>query len=445
MSTINLHDVDCLEGLRELPAESVHCCVTSPPYWGLRDYKIKPQIWDDPGDCEHEWYSDTVEAKTGTGGNWQQAKNGDELKHGRHQTRFKGDTKKANQCETVIVNQGFCRKCGAWKGNLGLEPTPELYVQHIVTVFREVKRVLRNDGTLWLNIADTYSGGKIGRDDQQDFYLRTHGYESKSLTEASSRKPIEGIKEKNLVGVPWLVALALRADGWYLRDSIIWYKSNPMPESVKDRCTKSHEYIFLFAKCSRYYYDAFAIREPASYGGNEARDSRAQNGHKSNPDDMRNGIRPRESVKRGGFSGKTNALKGREASRAVTETRNKRSVWPVPTKPFKDAHFATYPEELIEPCILAGTSAEGCCSSCGSPLVRVLNDKQQTIRWDKSCKCSDNKTAPCLVLDPFAGSGTTAVVAARGFRDFVGYEISPEYIEIARNRIKQTVKESFFE
>lgn len=439
-----------MEGLRELPAESVHCCVTSPPYWGLRDYKIKPQIWDDPGDCTHEWSTDTIEARTGTGGNWQQAANGVALRTGKDQTRFKGDCTEANKCEIVDVETAFCLKCGAWLGCLGLEPTPELYVKHMVDVFREVWRVLRDDGTVWLNLGDSYAGGGRGGNPANSAY-------QKQVTNAGSKvipSPIpDNLKPKDLVGAPWMVAFALRADGWYLRQNIIWNKPNPMPESVKDRCTKAHEDIFLLARKPRYFYDAAAIREPASYGDDEARYSRARNGHKSNPDDLRNGIRPR-SWKGSGFDvGKTAAVKnegfrkvpsnwdtepgthgsfhrdgrakkksGNKDRKSALErgcpdpgvcgsvpwegdTRNKRSVWTVPTKPFKEAHFATFPEELIEPCILAGCPEGG------------------------------------VVLDPFAGAGTTGVVAARGYRNFIGFEINPEYCEMAQNRIEAITRQ----
>lgn len=508
-----------MEGLRELPDESVHCCVTSPPYWGLRDYKIKPQIWDDPGDCTHEWSTDTIEARTGTGGNWQQAANGVALRTGKDQTRFKGDCTEANKCEIVDVETAFCLKCGAWLGSLGLEPTPELYVKHMVDVFREVWRVLRDDGTVWLNLGDSYAGGGRGGNPEDSIYQKqATNYGSSVLP-----SPIpDNLKPKDLVGAPWMVAFALRADGWYLRQNIIWNKPNPMPESVKDRCTKAQEDIFLLAKKPRYFYDATAIREPASYGDDEARYSRARNGHKSNPDDLRNGIRPR-SWKGSGFDvGKTAAVKnegfrkvpsnwdtepgthgsfhrdGRAKKKSGNkerkpgsargcpegtgsnvcgsvpwegDTRNKRSVWTVPTKPFKEAHFATFPEELIEPCILAGTSAQGCCALCGAPLVRLTEtqyrkhenyygDKQKvrnsrgeagtaynepvatrTTGWASSCDCETGKIVPCTVLDPFAGAGTTGVVAARGYRNFIGFEINPEYCEMAQNRIEAITRQ----
>ncbi|WP_294348022.1 site-specific DNA-methyltransferase [Prosthecochloris sp.] len=408
MSTINLHNVDCLEGLRDLPDESVHCCVTSPPYWGLRDYKIKPQVWDDPGDCEHEWHSERVQARTGTGGNWQQAANGVALRTGKDQTRFKGNCAEANKCETVEIDTGFCRKCGAWLGSLGLEPTPELYVKHMVDVFREVRRVLREDGTLWLNLGDSY-GNTIGK--------------------ARPRKNPKSIKPKDLIGVPWLVAFALRADGWYLRQDIIWHKPNPMPESVRDRCTKAHEYVFLLSKSRQYYYDAAAIREPASYGDNGSsfdvgKTAAAKNEgfRKKVPSNWDTEPGTHRSYHRDGRANKKSGNKERKPGSArgcpegtgsnvcgsvpwQGDTRNKRSVWTVSTKPFKDAHFATFPEELIEPCILAG--------------------------------CPEGET----VLDPFAGAGTTGVVAARGYRNFIGFEINPEYCEMARKRIEAITRQ----
>ena len=414
MSTINLHNVDCLEGLRDLPDESVHCCVTSPPYWGLRDYKIKPQVWDDPGDCEHEWHVDTIEARAGTGGNWQQAANGVALRTGKSQTRFKGNCAEANKCETVEIDTGFCRKCGAWLGSLGLEPTPELYVKHMVDVFREVRRVLREDGTLWLNLGDSYGNGKVGRDDQQRFYDRTHGYKSKTIGKARPRKKPKGIKPKDLIGIPWMVAFALRADGWYLRQDIIWHKPNPMPESVRDRCTKAHEYVFLLSKSRQYYYDAAAIKEPLAQTSiaRLSQDIGKQNGSNRVPGKT-NG--PMKAVgKSGNKERKPGSARGCPEGTGSNvcgsvpwqgDTRNKRSVWTVSTKPFKDAHFATFPEELIEPCILAG--------------------------------CPEGET----VLDPFAGAGTTGVVAARGYRNFIGFEINPEYCEMAWKRIEAITRQ----
>jgi DNA modification methylase len=296
-TTQTIYQGGALEVLRSLPSESVHCCVTSPPYWGLRDYGVE--------------------------------------------------------------------------GQLGLESTPEEYVSKMVEIFREVKRVLRNDGTLWLNLGDCYNGsGGAGGD-----------YNKGGLKEGQPKYPgrkIARLKPKDLVGIPWRVALALQADGWYLRSDIIWHKPNAMPESVKDRCTKAHEYIFLLSKSKKYYYDADAIREPLS--AHRAK----QAGQKVEP-----GNRQRGSE--GHFDGHKwfmNPL-----------GRNKRSVWTVPTQPFPEAHFAVYPPALITPCILAGCPVGG------------------------------------TVLDPFAGSGTTLLVAQRLGRSGIGIELNPDYCAMASRRI----------
>jgi DNA modification methylase len=310
-----------------MPNGTVQCCVTSPPYWGLRDYDL-------------------------------------------------GEV------------------------SIGLEKTPEEYVANIVGAFREVWRVLRPDGTLWLNLGDCYHGsggengnGGLGVDtsEQHGLYRRNPRKNKGNVAEHAVNRARRG---KNLAGIPWRVAFALQADGWYLRSDIIWHKPNPMPESVTDRPTKAHEYLFLLAKQPRYYYDAEAIKEPA--GG--------WNG--SNFDDARDleirpttGRKPRESKKRGEFNGKTNALPGREAFRAITETRNRRDVWTIPTQPYRGAHFATFPEKLVEPCILAGSPVNG------------------------------------LILDPFCGSGTTGAVARRLGREFIGIDMSMKYLKLASERI----------
>lgn len=300
---------NALTELAKLPTETVHCCVTSPPYWGLRDYGVATQ--------------------------------------------------------------------------LGLERTPEEYVEKMVGVFAEVRRVLRDDGTLWLNIGDSYARMQEGNVPQ------SKNAECQPPT-IRGRLPNAGLKAKDLVGIPWRLAFALQAAGWYLRADIIWHKLNPMPESMKDRPTKSHEYIFLLAKQERYYYDAEAIKEPSEYGS-QGGCSSWQTGRAI----------PRESRKRGTFNGKTESLEGRNAFRAITETRNKRSVWTVPTAPFKDAHFATFPPALIRPCILAGCPMGG------------------------------------TVLDPFAGSGTTGEVAEMEGRNSILIELNPKYIAMIRRRTAQ--------
>ena len=291
---------DCLESLRAMPDQLAHCCVTSPPYFGLRDYGVDGQI--------------------------------------------------------------------------GLEDTPQAFVARLVEVFREVRRVLRDDGTLWLNLGDSYANdGKWGGSTGGKATAALHG-----KTGIGRRKLHTGLKPKELIGVPWRVAFALQADGWYLRQDIIWHKPNPMPESVRDRCTKAHEYIFMLSKGPRYYFDADAMKEEAvgRPSGNKLRKSRPT----------------QQALQRGDQCGSVPWEGG--------ETRNRRSVWTVSTKPYKEAHFATYPPDLIEPCILAGCPVGG------------------------------------TVLDPFGGSGTTAGVAIKHGRRAILCELNPEYAALVPERVR---------
>ena len=263
-------------------------------------------------------------------------------------------------------------------GQIGLEQTPDEYVADLVQVFREVWRALRDDGTVWLNLGDSYSGSGNGSND----YRESGASISKNDNKYGSHKPgpIRGLKSKDLIGIPWMVAFALRADGWYLRQDIIWAKPNPMPESVKDRCTKSHEYIFLLSKSAKYYYDNEAVKEPANYP-NDDRKARAKEDHKSMPDGLRNGLRP------GNYD-------------YDMTSRNKRDVWTVTTKPYRGAHYATFPPKLIEPMILAGCPAGG------------------------------------IVLDPFVGSGTTVMVANHLGRKGIGLDLNFKYLkDNAKERI----------
>lgn len=314
MELNKIYQGHCLDILKTFVDQSVNTVITSPPYWGLRDYGVDEQI--------------------------------------------------------------------------GLESTVEEYVNALVAVFREVKRVLRDDGTLWLNLGDAYAGSGKGawsvKNKQKHVYVpNPEGNETKI-----NNVPI-GLKPKDLIGLPWRVAFALQADGWYLRQDIIWNKPNAMPESVTDRPTKAHEYIFLLSKSPKYFYDHDVIKEPAIYGTQDIRGSRGASGP---PQQKR-----RENKERGSFQGKY----GKEAFRAIRDTRNKRSVWTVSTKPLKEAHFATFPEDLIEPCVLAGCPING------------------------------------VVLDPFFGAGTTGLVSLKHGRNFVGIELNPKYIKIAENRLSE--------
>lgn len=324
MELNKIYNQDCLTGMQQLPDQSVHCCVTSPPYWGLRDYGV---------DGQH-----------------------------------------------------------------GLEETPEAFISRQVEVFRELRRVLRDDGSLWVNIGDSYAasgrGGGGGSFQNNDMGTKV----SKSN---NKRSPVTGYKRKDLVGIPWMLAFALRADGWYLRQDIIWSKPNPMPESCQDRCTKAHEYIFLLTKSEKYYYNAAAIATPykektyttfgivsKGYGDgtgliqseNWARDVKIR--------------KPKQWKMPDGWDQRTKEEQQFEGA-------NKRSVWTMATKPFKEAHFATFPEELPYTCILAG--------------------------------CPENG----VVLDPYMGAGTTALVARKTNRNFIGFELNPEYLAIAENRLQK--------
>ncbi len=300
MTTQRIIQGDCIDGLRTLPEASVHCCVTSPPYWGLRDYG-------------HD-------------------------------------------------------------GQIGLESTPEAYVARMVEVFREVRRVLRDDGTLWVNLGDSYFGTGRGPTHPTGFHGGDNGtsFPTKGVYSHST------LKGKDLVGIPWRVAFALQADGWWLRQDIIWHKPNPMPESVRDRCTKAHEYVFLLTKSERYYYDAEAVSEAAKH-----QDAK--------------GI---PYATRRVLDGTATSIGRQERTYDAKPTRNRRSVWTITTKPYSGAHFAVMPSDLVEPCIKAG--------------------------------CPEGGT----VLDPFVGSGTTLAVAAELGRNAIGCELNPSYIELAERRIK---------
>lgn len=309
---------DSLEVIKTLPDNSINCCVTSPPYWGLRNYGVEGQI--------------------------------------------------------------------------GLEKTPEEYVGKMVAVFGEVRRVLKADGTLWLNLGDSYANQKTG-DTYSGFNDRYFGRETDGGKQAQTvsnadigRLDFNGLKPKDLVGIPWRVAFALQADGWYLRQDIIWHKPNPMPESVTDRCTKAHEYVFLMSKSQQYYYDNEAIKERTLTKDNSNRN--------------------RDITKLNNTPGRTKMM-GLKTN--DYDNRNKRSVWTVATKPFKEAHFAVFPPDLIKPMILAGCPTGG------------------------------------VVLDPFVGSGTTAIVARKLGRHFVGIELNEKYKQMAERRVAETTPSLFME
>lgn len=369
---------DSLEVLKILEPESVNCCITSPPYWGLRDYGTGKWEGGDPS-CSHKRDSKQSEL-TQTG-------------H-RNLEGAVGDG----------IYKDTCKRCGAIRkdNQIGLELTPQEYVEKMVAVFAEVKRVLRKDGTLWLNLGDTYSAQRWTKKGETTTPAQPMNGMSDTWRAIAPTKE-SGLPDKNLVGIPWRVAFGLQADGWYLRQDIIWHKPNPMPESVTDRCTKAHEYIFLLSKSANYHFDSEAIKEQSVWdvdgSGTIKRVERQREGLKSNPTEMKNGIRIKYP------NGKHR--QGQQSPKTIYGKRNKRSVWSVCVKPYSEAHFATFPKELIEPCVLAG--------------------------------CPEGGT----ILDPFGGSGTTAEVALENRRNAILIELNPKYIEIAERRIKGTQPKLF--
>lgn len=446
---------DVLDQLALLPDGCVHTVVTSPPYWNLRDYGVA--------------------------------------------------------------------------GQLGLERTPEEYIAKMVEVFRQVRRVLRDDGTCWINMGDSYAGywgeryshkpfgddrtgdestvpNKVSLDFKKpyrpdhalrarnggdpDLNNRNSTLQGGKKTQNAALRSHEsgttpGLKPKDLIGVPWMLAFALRADGWYLRSDIIWSKSNCVPESVTDRPTKSHEYIFLLSKSRRYFYDADAIKTPVieetsrvKYAWGRAIDGSVDDIRKGSGEDLRkrkSGNKRRQTgEERDGISGDSR----HRANHVPLEgaTANKRTVWQVPAKGFLGAHFAVFPQELIIDCIRAGSSAHGSCATCGQPYGRQVfktlvplpkaaktqvidardhgadpNDQgsnrqkdghknghayiTETVGWEKTCKCATTEVVPCIVLDPFFGAGTTGLVARKLHRDYIGIELNPKYVKIARDRL----------
>ena len=371
-----LYHGDVLSVLSQLPDGSVQMCVTSPPYWGLRDYGLEPQTWDDPGNCAHVWNeTEFIANKSGGPSEKQQSNAG------------------AWNPDGILSKHGFCQNCNAWRGSLGLEPTPDLFINHLVQIFRGVKRVLRSDGVLFVNMGDSYAstGGdyKNGSQGKNSVVGKTspESCPNNGRAERLKKQSEYGIKPKDLIGVPWMLAFALRADGWYLRSDIIWAKTNPMPESVTDRPTKSHEYIFLLSKSQRYFYDAEAIKEP---------DSGQQ--HHRNVFEGAPSLEPS-----GGLKSSHKSLWGTPDKNG--NGRNKRTVWTIPTAPFSEAHFATFPPKLIEPCIFAGSPEGG------------------------------------TVFDPFFGAGTTGLVCEKYGRKWIGIELNQDYADIAAKRIDQEAKQ----
>lgn len=359
---------NALEAMRQMPSDVVQTCVTSPPYWGLRNYGTVHQVWDAADGCDHDWQPFLQSAANGI----------------IHDKGMTGITISGSSATRKPKLSAFCSKCPAWRGEHGLEPTPELYVQHAVQIFRELRRILRPDGTLWLNLGDCYASGKGT--------CHNPGGGANSLGKARKDAGVipldrgsvvllrqSGLKPKDLVGIAWMVAFALRSDGWYLRQSIIWDKKNSTPESTPDRCTNSHEYIFLLTKSGRYYFDSDAIREPYEAGSIERTMDIRHQAHQ--PGRKQTGLRHTIGINPLG--------------------RRRRSVWSVPTTSLKTAHFATFPEKLVEPCILAGSRPDD------------------------------------LVFDPYSGSGTTCFVAKRLGRRWSAVDLKLAYCKLSARRLSQ--------
>lgn len=413
-----VYEGHALDVLKTFPEKIFNTCVTSPPYYGLRAYGTDPVIWDGDENCQHKWISATYVRNSKASG-------------------VKQLTNIGANSRDVPVKNDFCSKCGAWRGELGSEPTPELFIKHLVDIFREVKRTLRDDGTIWVNMGDSYfgGGGASGHTSETKNFGRTT--ESYGAVKTANRKS-DYLKPKDLIGIPWMLAFALRADGWYLRQDIIWNKPNPMPESVTDRCTKSHEYIFLMSKSSKYYYDAKAIATPYKdktyttfgcqsngYGdgtglvksenwGNDISIRKPKQW--KTPDGWDTGKGSHGTIHREGrekgFKGYKH--RGKNADKTIhghsgnfdsdgnligDGLANKKSVWTVATQSFPEAHFATFPELLIVDCIKAG--------------------------------CPEGGT----VLDPFTGTNTTGLVSRKLNRNYVVIELNPEYIKMGDKRV----------
>lgn len=460
MATWDIRCGHVLDELRAMPAESVHCVVTSPPYWGLRDYQLEPQMWGGDATCDHQWEEHSYRRRIS------------DSKVGKFQKTIKGSYGRDNP-----VDYETCAECGGWKGSLGLERSGELYLEHMRMVFGEIHRVLRRDGTLWLNMGDSYMSSYSPREDAGGGAYGRYGF---------------NLKRKDISGMPWRVALALQGDGWYLRSPIVWVKTNAKTESVKDRPPSIYEFIFLMTKSERNYYDTYAIRRKllpeslARYGRGSSLDGTGDGG----PYGMKN--RP---------GGNVPTIIGASFP----------NVWVFPTYPNPNAkHFATFPPRLPETCIMLGSPEEGVCGKCKDPFERkvarvpstmnirvrdaakgILEHKTghegehkasqkkidefwerrrnetetksnyseksdagrlvklrqaaraeggeyvnvvKTLGWEPSCQCGGSRV-PATVLDPFNGTATTGLVALRQNRSYIGIELSDEYVRMSERRL----------
>jgi DNA modification methylase len=420
---------DCLETMRRWPDGCVQCAVTSPPYYGLRDYGTAEWDGGDPG-CDHLV--------------------------GRFE-RPCSEKQRSNSGSAGHQAMNICPKCGARRidAQIGLESTPDEYLARMAAVFGEVRRVLREDGCLWLNMGDGYNGsGAVGGAGKQ------HTNQG-AVERPDNRKGWPGLKPKDLLGMPWRLAMAMQADGWYWRAWCPWVKRNPMPESVQDRPTTACEVLFLFSKSESYFYDAEAVKVAASRGAAGSRFDKGKTAGRDGGDRTRPGYRDSASRARRQSDWFFESWQG------LYEEGGGPLAFVVNPKGFSEAHFATFPEKLVEPCLRAGTSERGACPQCGKPWERVVevcdpqgrlgkgyhnheNDLgrgqrgvfaadgapvKRTLGWRAGCSCEAGEPVPCVILDPFMGAGTTAVVAERLGRSWLGCELNPEYVAMANRRL----------
>ena len=448
---VTIINKDALTALKELPDNSVDSCVCSPPYSSLRIYNC-PIVWGGSKDCKHDF--DFVKGAI-------------DLQSGSNE--FKRPWRE-NASDSY--KSGYC-KCGVWYGELGQEPTPEFFIDHLVEIFGEVKRVLKPTGNIWINISDSFWGSWGNSGNRPYLDGKTQNQRDKNVKDIDrkgwvdnrnrppSSYPHSILKPKDLVGVPWMLSFALRDRlGLWLRNDIIWQKRSPLPESVNDRLTRSHEYVFLFAKSSKYYFDIEAIKEPI-------KDSSLKRINQKSFDTQTGGAKDfiNNDINTNRIARKT-VEKFKENCNGL---RQKRDVWELSNEPSRDEHYAAYPQSLVEPCIKAGCPKE-CCAKCGAPYVRVVEKEDQNNSYvykaigipgegsnrgrregamgygqpkvdkgfNSSCICNTDKIKG-VVIDPFGGSGTTSIVAEKQYKDSILIEPNKKYVEIAKRRLKREI------
>jgi DNA modification methylase len=454
---------DCRDAMQQMAEGSVQTVITSPPYYGLRDYGLEGQVWGGDPEHPHVWDAYVIKPQSGGVGasTLGEASGGNGISP-------EGMVRSQERQQRPPGQASFC-ECGAWLGALGLEPSPGLYIEHLVEVFRGIWRVLRDDGVAWLNLGDSYARVQDTNVPQTKnkpvAYPEVSNFSEVSKKGSSdgavgradrpgSRAKMDGLKAKDLIGIPWMAAFALRDDGWYLRQDIVWAKPNAMPESVEDRPTRSHEFIFMLTKQPRYFFDHTAIKEPVG----EAMQAAAKRAP-TDPDKTYQ----HDADSRMGKTSPNRVWSDPAAVARIMQGRNKRDVWTVPTAPYPGAHYAVFPPALVEPMVLSSSSEKGSCVECGAPYKRVLDVEsypaegrdqrpnlvpgqgsgQQSgnywtpptiteVGWAPTCTheaIPNERLDPCVVFDPFGGSGTVAMVAQKWGRRAVLVDLNPDYID----------------